>query len=345
MDNGGRLCGTRGVGVNISVEEEVETRAAASLRRGEVLDRILGQMRNEITAPRAMESVLATVMQAMAGVGAAVFGITADQPISGMYACGGDPGPVLASVDAMLRRETPEIQLGHSGTGLQVLACPVVTRFGERAGLVVWRAAWARSWDEDDKLLAASVTGIIRIVLEHETIQRNLARQARTDPLTGLLNRRAFLEETARRIDRLDREDLPGTVLCIDIDGFLTHNAELGHDQCDVMLTRMAELLRRTFRPTDLLARLGGDEFSVWLDSSDDLTAAERAEGLRVAFPRDVADLVGAEFPASLCIGIACRQPGTHEELDSILRRATQALRDAKRCGHGQWRVSHDRAG
>ena len=59
----------------------------------------------------------------------------------------------------------------------------------------------------DDKLLIESAASLIRMVLEHETIQQEMARQARTDPLTGLLNRRAFLEELERHIDRLDRED------------------------------------------------------------------------------------------------------------------------------------------
>lgn len=343
LDAAGHQHGTRGIGVDVSAEEEEQGRAAASLRRGQVVDRILGQMHHEVTAPRVIDTMLATVVQSMGAVGAAIFGVPTDQPITSLYGSGGETTQILAIADTFLRQDGAEVQVGHSDTGMQVLTCPIVTRFGEQAGLVVWRAAWARNWDEDDRQLAASVTGLVRIVLEHEAIQRNLARQARTDPLTGLLNRRAFLEETARRIDRLDREDLPGTVLCIDIDGFLAHNAQLGHDACDMILVRMAGLLRRTFRPTDLLARLGGDEFAVWLDSSDELTAAERAEGLRLAFPRDVAELAGSEFPASLCIGIACRQPGTHEELDSILRRATHALRDAKRCGRGQWRVSHEK--
>ena len=58
------------------------------------------------------------------------------------------------------------------------------------------------------------------MVLEHEAIQQEMARQARTDPLTGLLNRRAFLEEMARHIDRLDREDQPGTLMFADLDYF-----------------------------------------------------------------------------------------------------------------------------
>ena len=351
LDTAGRIRGTRGVGVDVTAREEADTRAAAALRRGEVLDHILGQMRHEVLAPRMMETVLAALMRALGALGAAVLELPAGQRSEAPYAVGADPAPVLADADRLLRKDGLDLHEGRTATGLQLLTCPASTRFGEQAGLVVWRAGWARAWDEDDRTLAASGTGIIRIVLEHEAIQRHLARQARTDPLTGLLNRRAFIEETARRIDRLDREDLPGTMLCLDLDGFMALNARLGHDVGDAMLTRLADLLRRTFRPTDLLARMGGDEFALWLDGSDELTAAERAEGLRLAYPREVADLITStkglatvDPAATLSIGIACRQPGTHEELDPILHRAAQALRDAKRAGRGQWRVSQIRA-
>ena len=125
------------------------------------------------------------------------------------------------------------------------------------------------------------MTGVIRMVLEHEAIQRELARQARTDPLTGLLNRRAFMEEAGRRIDRLDREVIPGTLIFMDLDRLKPLNDRLGHEAGDAALMLTADLLRRTFRPTDLVARLGGDEFALWMDGSDELTAAERAESLR----------------------------------------------------------------
>ena len=68
------------------------------------------------------------------------------------------------------------------------------------------------------------------MVLEHEAIQREMARQARTDPLTGLLNRRAFLEEMERHIERLDREELPGTLMFVDLDYFKPVNDRLGHE-------------------------------------------------------------------------------------------------------------------
>jgi len=179
------------------------------------------------------------------------------------------------------------------------------------------------------------------MVLEHETIQREMARQARTDPLTGLLNRRAFLEEVERHIDRLDREDLPGTLMFSDLDHFKPVNDKLGHEMGDQVLVLTANLLRQAVRPSDLVARLGGDEFAVWMSGADHLTAAERADRLREVVPVELGELVGGDAPRlSMSIGIATRRAGSHEPIDSLIRRADMAMYEVKRTGRGHWRVS-----
>ncbi len=62
-----------------------------------------------------------------------------------------------------------------------MLACHSHTRIGERAALTLWRGAGHRDWDEEDRLLLTTAASLVRVVLEHEAIQRELARQARTD--------------------------------------------------------------------------------------------------------------------------------------------------------------------
>jgi len=348
LDQLGRRVGTRGVGVDVTERERQDAVRAAALRRGDALDHILGRMRHEVMAPRIMQAVLDTVMQAVGGQGAAVLDLTAapmDQapapPWPVLHQAGDDPLPILADALAMLDGDAA-VAADRTANGYMVLACPASTRFGERAGLVIWRAAGQRAWDADDHTLAASVAGVIRIVLEHEAIQRELAQQARTDPLTGLLDRRAFMDEAARRIDRLDREELPGTLILVNLDGLKLLNERLGHEAGDATLVVVAELLRRTVRPADLIARLGGNEFALWLDGSDELTAAERAEGLRIGCPPALAHLTaGEDLRMTMSIGVACRRSGIGETLNSLLQRADQAVYEVKRAGGGQWRVSH----
>jgi len=351
-DATGIVTGVRGVGVDVTSREQADAQIAAALRRGEMLEVLLDQLRHEVQTPLMMEAILSTLQQGLGAVGAAVVTVPPNLAAEVPYSVGGPIGPVLAVAERLLRTTTTKPQADYTDSGLLVLACSVTTRFGEASGVVIWRAAWARTWETDDKLLALAGTGLVRVILEHEAIQRQLATQARTDPLTGLLNRRAFLEETTRRIDRLDREELPGTLMYFDIDGFTALNNHRGQEAGDSVLIVAAELLRRTFRPSDILGRIGADEFAVWLDGSDELTAAERAETMRLIFPRSLAALPSLAGPggvsptmpiATLTIGIACRQPGTYEDLDSILARTAQVQREARRAGHGQWRVSHTR--
>jgi len=347
LDRLGRRLGTRGVGVDVTERERQDVKAAAALRRGEVLNHILDRMRHESKAPCVMQSVLEEVMRALDGQGAAVLDLTPaplDQapapPWPVLHHAGSDPLPILTEVLAILG-EDDRATVDAVANGTMMLACPASTRFGERAGLVVWRAADRRAWDGDDRTLVASVAGVTRIVLEHAGIQRELAKQARTDPLTGLLNRPAFIDEAARRIDRLDREELPGTLLLVDLDELRPLIDRLGHDAGDAALVLVAELLRRTVRAADLVARLSADQFALWLDGSDALTAAERADGLRIGCPQALAHLaVEKGPPMTMSIGIACRRPGGGEALDSLMQRAGQALYEVKRAGRGNWRVS-----
>ena len=349
LDQWGQRAGTRGVGVDVTALEQRDVIAAVAVRRADVLDHTMNQMRQELTAPRMIQAVLEAIMHALGARGAAVLDLAMaplDEPPPlpwpVLHQAGEDPLPIQADALAMLQGQNDTVTAAKTPQGYAMLACPAATRFGDRAGLVVWRAAGGRAWSSDDSTLLTSVTGLIRIVLEHESIQRELARQARTDPLTGLLNRRAFMDEAGRRIDRLDREALPGTLLFVDLDRLKALNDRLGHEAGDAALVLAAELLRRTVRPTDLIARLGSDEFALWLDGSDEMTAAERAEGLRTGYPRALAHLTPGEEPGmTMSIGIACRRPGDAETLDSLLQRANQAMYEVKRAGRSHWRVSH----
>ena len=341
LDEAGRSRGLRGIAVNVTEQERADAASTAALRRGDVLDHILAHMRLEVLAPRMMEAVLNDALPALGCNGVAVVDLLlGEDPVPILYAEGAAL-PGLGPILPLLLAAGEDTRCFGLPDGTQLLSCRCSTRFGDRAALLSWRSPGARVWNTDDQALANSVTAIVRIVLEHEAIQRELARQARTDPLTGLLNRRAFLEETTRRIDRLERDAKSGTLLFIDLDRLKQLNDRAGHDAGDSALLLTASLLQRTFRPSDLIARLGGDEFAAWLDGADSLTAAERAEDLRLAAPGEFAHLTAGEpVGMSMSIGIAMREPGTAETLENLIQRADAAMYEVKRNGGGQWRVS-----
>ena len=342
MMAGGACVGMRGVARDMTAQDAEDAAITAALRRGEVVEHILRQMRQEVLAPRMMQAVLEGLGAALGTAGTLVLNLLASPgPDAVLHRSGADPAALLAGLSGTLQAETLDPVIGMT-LGHPTITCPSYTRFGERAGLCVWRAEGAPPWTEEDAALASSVTAIVRVVLEHEAIQRELALQARTDPLTGLLNRRSFVEEVTRRIDRLDREQLPGTLVYVDLDNFKSLNDRCGHDVGDQALVLTAAMLRATVRPTDLVARLGGDEFVLWLDGSDELTAAERAERLRLDAPALLAAGLPPMAPGlSTSIGIAARHPHLAEPLEDVMRRADSAMYEVKRAGRGHWRVSH----
>jgi diguanylate cyclase (GGDEF)-like protein len=343
-DEDGRHCGTRGVAVDVTEQEHCNRASASALRRANVLDHILDRIRQEVYAPRIMQSILESLTRAVGSQGTAIINLVAHDQADDdglMYSTSRIPPQLLDAVRGTMAGDSHHTRDISIHNGLNALACPCSTRFGEQAVVVTWRTPGIRSWNMDDLNLIASVSGVVRIVLEHEAIQRELARQARTDPLTGLLNRRAFLEEAARRLDRLERDGLPSTLLFLDLDRLKFLNDIRGHDIGDTALKLVSVLLHRTFRPTDLIARLGGDEFAVWLDGADALTAAERAESLRLNTPLELSHLYNhGELPMSLSIGIAAREPGSAETLEQLIQRADQAMYHVKRNGRANWHVS-----
>lgn len=344
LDRQGRVIGTRGLATDITEQDERDAHRAAALRRGEVIEHILRRIREEVMAPRMMRVALRAMTDALGAEGAAVLEMPGEQLLV-LHQAGEGTIEVLASLEQLLSEADPHgaARDGRAGDRpVMVSACP--NRFGEIVGLALWRAAGERDWDPDDKQLAEAAVSIVRVVLEHEAIQREMANQARTDPLTGLLNRRAFFEELPRYIDRLEREQLPGTLMFADLDRLKEANDRFGHEIGDRLLRIAADALRETVRPTDLVARVGGDEFAVWLNGADHLTAAERVECLRVELPRRLAKEVPGIDPIGFSIGIANRRAGGGEGIESLMRRADVAMYEVKRSGRGHWRVSHEEA-
>jgi diguanylate cyclase (GGDEF)-like protein len=183
--------------------------------------------------------------------------------------------------------------------------------------------------------------GIGMLETEAETRQ-HAVNETGIDRLTGLLNRRSFLKELSRRVERLDREGGPGTLMFANLDHFRALNHRLGPVLGDQVLARVAALFAATLRPTDLIGRLDGDGFGVWMGGADHMTAAERAETLRLGVPLAVASVAGPDAPpCGISIGIAPRQHDSGETIEMLMRRADRAMAAAKRGGRSHWRVAH----
>ena len=163
---------------------------------------------------------------------------------------------------------------------------------------------------------------------------KDLERLARTDELTGLLNRRALDESLAFEIQRSSRSGSPMALLIMDLDHFKGVNDRFGHPVGDHVLREVARLFRQRLRTTDILARLGGEEFAVLLLDSGEKAANKVAQSLvDTVREHDFRAADGTSLGSvTTSIGFAIF-PEHAEEADKLVARADEALYTAKETG------------
>ncbi len=179
---------------------------------------------------------------------------------------------------------------------------------------------------------AAIMAGIVHIMTRrHERLRAELEVAATTDPLTALLNRRAFLPWLERALEEAEAADGPLSVVMLDLDHFKTINDRLGHFGGDRVLMAVAAAMRSESRAGDVLCRYGGEEFAVGLPGAG--VAEARAYASRVAAALASAGVAeGCALTTSA--GIACRTTGA--TVESLLHEADEALFAAKHAGRNR---------
>jgi len=165
--------------------------------------------------------------------------------------------------------------------------------------------------------------------------------EARTDPLTGLANRRAYDEELARRIAQRRRHGTPVSIVVVDIDHFKRFNDTFGHQAGDEVLRCVAGILQRTMRQSDVVARLGGEEMAVVLPGGNVDEACMAAERARRAIDEARFHHDGHELHVTISLGVAERKE--HEDGAALSKRADAALYAAKKAGRNRT-FQHDGA-
>jgi diguanylate cyclase (GGDEF)-like protein len=155
------------------------------------------------------------------------------------------------------------------------------------------------------------------------------------DPLTGIPNRRAFLEGTAMMARQIDTDPKPAAVLLIDLDHFKAINDSFGHALGDRVLQVFAETAHANIGPYDLLGRLGGEEFAIALYDVDRKRAMEIAETVRQSFEEIASEVDGHPVGATCSVGVAVSEVGPLD-MSELLGQADQALYSAKERGRNR---------
>jgi diguanylate cyclase (GGDEF)-like protein/PAS domain S-box-containing protein len=227
--------------------------------------------------------------------------------------------------------------LGEGGVQ-SLLVVPMLDE-GRLLGFLSFESVRApREWLGEHISTLRSAAGILGQAFARRDAERELARRARFDSLTGMPNRAEFQEQLERALHHRRADERLLAVLLLDVDRFHVVNDSLGHTAGDELLVSMSKRLFAALRTTDLVGRMGGDEFVVLLPSLPD-----RAEAMLVA--QRVHDALGQSFWvggqeifASASIGIAfAEEPG--ESAEDLLRHADAALYAAKRRGGDRFEV------
>ncbi|HXP96986.1 MAG TPA: diguanylate cyclase, partial [Telmatospirillum sp.] len=348
IDEKGEWRGARGICRDVTENRKHRRFLAEQRNRERVFSRITNVFRHEADPNDMLQVAASTCTHGFGASGCQIFTATmrsevlAPRPQLLLTVSFGNVGAldlVQPSLERVLDDPKGHPQVVSLG-GFSVLLSPTVYG-GRLVGVILlWRSPNHGDWTEGDRQLLASLSSQIAAAIEQRANYRLLFDASRTDPLTGLLNRRGFYDEMKRRFKRLQRDTKKASLVYLDLDNFKLVNDLHGHAKGDETLCFLADILRHNTRSTDLVSRLGGDEFAVWLDNADETVAINRAQVFLAAAGALIAYSGAPDRPLKLSIGIAVHDPKSPEGINEFVSRADVAMYSVKRAGKGSYAVA-----
>jgi diguanylate cyclase (GGDEF)-like protein len=232
-----------------------------------------------------------------------------------------------------------EIKARLSGYGAEIdgqfkaaTLVPLVHAGNFKAALCMMQANQERPLPNNDMMMVADLADRVAVVVSHAELFAQVERQAVTDPMTGLSNRRYFEEQLAREIDRYQRFGHAFSLVIVDLDYLKRINDTLGHNSGDIAIKHIANVLKRNVRDVDTVGRYGGEEFVVLLPETDVQHARMVSERICSAIREKPIEGVGT-ITASL--GLAT-YPTDAQDGDKLFKLADEALYRAKQNGRNR---------
>ncbi|MGV3741869.1 MAG: diguanylate cyclase [Burkholderiaceae bacterium] len=170
---------------------------------------------------------------------------------------------------------------------------------------------------------------------ELQALNRELHFHSITDPLTGVFNRRHFMKQTEHLLSLSNRHGFPLSVLMIDVDHFKKINDRHGHPAGDAVLQATVGFIKSELRESDILARWGGEEFIVALPHAGEQEASLVAERIRINVMENTIAMGPEQIAITVSSGVAQSERGV-AQIDAAIKRADQALYEAKRNGRNR---------
>jgi len=176
------------------------------------------------------------------------------------------------------------------------------------------------------------IEGVARDISQRKLMENRLTELSRTDNMTGIFNRRYFLEKSEEVIEAMRRYHHPASMLMMDLDHFKKINDKYGHHAGDLVLIAFAEVCRHEIREPDLLGRLGGEEFGLMLPETSLQNAQTLAERIRHATA--ALEIHSEHHTIRVTVSIGLVEINSKDlSLNSVMHRADQAMYQAKERG------------
>jgi diguanylate cyclase (GGDEF)-like protein len=232
----------------------------------------------------------------------------------------------------------PAIFMLFAHGSLFLLRTPLATMLPWLPAGPVVNSVWPIAMTFEALMFTISIAFIL-LAMAKERAEFRLRTAALVDSLTGIANRRAFLQDGAALTERHAADPRPLAVLLIDLDHFKSINDRFGHAVGDRVLQIFARTAQENIKSPDLFGRLGGEEFAVVFYDVGQERAAARAELIRTAFAEAADEVDGYPVAATLSIGLVFCRGGTLD-LRELLTQADEALYHAKERGRNRVEIA-----
>jgi diguanylate cyclase (GGDEF)-like protein/PAS domain S-box-containing protein len=234
-------------------------------------------------------------------------------------------------------RGDTDVEVGEISTG-GGSAVHFQNRYLDKDGGVHWIEWTSVGVPKEERIYA-----VARDVTERKLLEQELELRSRTDPLTGMLNRRSFDEALEAQLAHVRRYKGSGALLIVDLDRFKQINDDLGHAAGDEALRAVSRILASNLRETDtvgrdeggLVARLGGDEFALLLPEADAAGAEAVGQRLVAALAAEPLRIGDREVRLGISVGVATFDAGGGRSAEELLAAADRAMYVVKAAGGG----------
>lgn len=332
LNQAGAREGVRGIARDVSNERQIRTELARTKLRERLIWHVTDAVATETTPIDMLHAAARALMNATTVDGGV---IQVDGPAHGAPLAHIDAGnaPDLAvTLDVLETRGKlgPGLYDGQSGKW-QYLCGVTEFRGVQNGSILLWRSEGQSGWNEDEPFVLKAVMPHLGVVFRQIGDQHTLESLVRTDPVTGLFNRKAFVEDLDREIVRSQRYGNHCALLFVKV--FLPR-PEQADELDELILKRVSAIFTSGIRQYDRVGRIAADSFAVWLDNADITVAQMRAKTFIKNFEnwkeeiqggRAITAAQGAEF----AVGIALFKPDDSCSISDLMEQANSAMENA----------------